>query len=215
MAQQPRPRASRPAFRAFGSSRPQARPHPALCPPHTPRAGHETTFCALLYCLARLGVVGGDDAQALVLRVFSRYLALMRKIQVRLRGPPARLHFSAVPAASVQSRCAALGALHQSTLWNSALAPPPNPADHVLAGACWLPRSVGPGRLPLPALPLGGLPGGRQQARAGRSCREAAGARQLALLHQTAPRELPGLSCSSQRTTATAIPPHTHLPPRS
>lgn len=45
-------------------------------------AGHETTFCALLYCLAKLGVVGTDDAQALVTRVFARYLQLMRKIQV-------------------------------------------------------------------------------------------------------------------------------------
>lgn len=45
-------------------------------------AGHETTFCALLYCLARLGVVDRDDAQALVTRVFARYLQLMRKLQV-------------------------------------------------------------------------------------------------------------------------------------
>ena len=49
---------------------------------NAPPAGHETTFCALLYCLARLGVVGAGDAQALVVRVFSRYLHLMRKIQV-------------------------------------------------------------------------------------------------------------------------------------
>ncbi len=51
-----------------------------LCPCFL--AGHETTFCALLYCLAKLGVVGTDDAQALVTRVFARYLQLMRKIQV-------------------------------------------------------------------------------------------------------------------------------------
>lgn len=37
---------------------------------------------ALLYCLAKLGVVGQSDAQALVTRVFHRYLQLMRKIQV-------------------------------------------------------------------------------------------------------------------------------------
>lgn len=47
-----------------------------------PGAGHETTFCALLYCLAKLGVVEREDAQALVTRVFARYLQLMRKIQV-------------------------------------------------------------------------------------------------------------------------------------
>ena len=43
--------------------------------------GHETTFVALLYCLAVLGVVGEDDCQALVTRVFAAYLQLMRKIQ--------------------------------------------------------------------------------------------------------------------------------------
>ena len=43
--------------------------------------GHETTFAAFLYCLARLGVVGIDDAPALVLRVFAQYLQLMRRIQ--------------------------------------------------------------------------------------------------------------------------------------
>lgn len=43
--------------------------------------GHETNFCALLYCLARLGVVGPQDRQALVLKVFAQYVALMRKIQ--------------------------------------------------------------------------------------------------------------------------------------
>jgi hypothetical protein len=45
-------------------------------------AGHETTFAALLFCLARLGVVGDADAQALVTRVFARYLQLVRKVQV-------------------------------------------------------------------------------------------------------------------------------------
>ena len=48
-------------------------------------AGHETTFAALLFCLARLGVVGAADAQALVTRVFARYLQLMRKVQVGQR----------------------------------------------------------------------------------------------------------------------------------
>lgn len=43
--------------------------------------GHETCFCALLYCLARLGVFGEGDAQGLGLVVFKAYLELMRKIQ--------------------------------------------------------------------------------------------------------------------------------------
>lgn len=43
--------------------------------------GHETTFAALLYCLAKIGVFTADDAQALVTRVFARYLTLMRKVQ--------------------------------------------------------------------------------------------------------------------------------------
>ncbi|KAL4421972.1 hypothetical protein ABPG77_010995 [Micractinium sp. CCAP 211/92] len=54
--------------------------------------GHETTFCALLYCLARLGVVGRDDAQALVTRVFARYLQLMRKLQTTYWLEPAGSH---------------------------------------------------------------------------------------------------------------------------
>lgn len=43
--------------------------------------GHETTFIALLYCLARLGVLQPEDRQAAVLVVFKTYLQLMRKIQ--------------------------------------------------------------------------------------------------------------------------------------
>ncbi|PSC73914.1 serine threonine-phosphatase 2A activator [Micractinium conductrix] len=54
--------------------------------------GHETTFCALLYCLARLGVVGAADAAALVTRVFARYLELMRKIQTTYWLEPAGSH---------------------------------------------------------------------------------------------------------------------------
>lgn len=43
--------------------------------------GHETTFCALLYCFARLGVFTSEDRQALVGLVFNKYLNLMRRIQ--------------------------------------------------------------------------------------------------------------------------------------
>lgn len=43
--------------------------------------GHETTFCELLYCLAKLGVYNNEDRLPLVTHVFARYLQLMRKIQ--------------------------------------------------------------------------------------------------------------------------------------
>ncbi len=43
--------------------------------------GHETTFAALLMCLAKLGILYEADCQALVTRVFVAYLGLMRKLQ--------------------------------------------------------------------------------------------------------------------------------------
>ena len=43
--------------------------------------GHETTFCELLYCLAKLGVFTGNDCLPLVTCVFAKYLKLMRKVQ--------------------------------------------------------------------------------------------------------------------------------------
>lgn len=43
--------------------------------------GHETTFCELLYCLAKLGVFQDSDRLPLVTHVFSKYLRLMRKVQ--------------------------------------------------------------------------------------------------------------------------------------
>jgi serine/threonine-protein phosphatase 2A activator len=54
--------------------------------------GHETTFCALLFCLARLGAVGEADRQALVTRAFAAYLALMRKVQTAYWLEPAGSH---------------------------------------------------------------------------------------------------------------------------
>ncbi|TMX00975.1 hypothetical protein EJD97_025512 [Solanum chilense] len=54
--------------------------------------GHETNFAALLYCLARLGVVKEEDYQALVSRVFVKYLDLMRKLQVTYCLEPAGSH---------------------------------------------------------------------------------------------------------------------------
>ncbi|XP_077213282.1 phosphotyrosyl phosphatase activator (PTPA) family protein [Tasmannia lanceolata] len=43
--------------------------------------GHETNFAAFLYCLARLGLITESDYPAIVLRVFVKYLELMRKLQ--------------------------------------------------------------------------------------------------------------------------------------
>jgi len=54
--------------------------------------GHETTFAALLFCLARLGIVGKDDGAALVSLVFARYLRLMRRIQTTYWLEPAGSH---------------------------------------------------------------------------------------------------------------------------
>ena len=54
-------------------------------------AGHETTFCALLYCLAALGVLRQTDLQAVVTRVFAKYLDLMRKVQTTYWSASLRL----------------------------------------------------------------------------------------------------------------------------
>ncbi|XP_009772478.1 uncharacterized protein LOC107818780 isoform X1 [Nicotiana tabacum] len=54
--------------------------------------GHETNFAAWLYCLARLGVVKEEDYQALVSRVFVKYLELMRKLQTTYCLEPAGSH---------------------------------------------------------------------------------------------------------------------------
>ncbi|XP_062104473.1 uncharacterized protein LOC133815679 [Humulus lupulus] len=42
--------------------------------------GHETNFAAWLYCLARLEVIREEDYQAAVVRIFVKYMALMRKL---------------------------------------------------------------------------------------------------------------------------------------
>lgn len=54
--------------------------------------GHETTFCAFLYCLSRLGVCNAEDAPALVAHVFDKYLKLMRKLQTTYWLEPAGSH---------------------------------------------------------------------------------------------------------------------------
>lgn len=54
--------------------------------------GHETNFAAWLYCLARLGLLKEEDYQALVSRVFVKYLELMRKLQLVYCLEPAGSH---------------------------------------------------------------------------------------------------------------------------
>ncbi|GAX82685.1 hypothetical protein CEUSTIGMA_g10111.t1 [Chlamydomonas eustigma] len=54
--------------------------------------GHETNFCAMLYCLAKLGVLQERDKMAIVLRIFKQYLELMRKIQSTYWLEPAGSH---------------------------------------------------------------------------------------------------------------------------
>ena len=54
--------------------------------------GHETNFAAWLYCLARLQIVKEEYYQALVSRVFVKYLELMRKLQLTYSVEPAGSH---------------------------------------------------------------------------------------------------------------------------
>lgn len=54
--------------------------------------GHETNFAAWLYCLARLGLLQEEDYPGVVLRVFVKYLDLMRKLQAVYCLEPAGSH---------------------------------------------------------------------------------------------------------------------------
>ncbi|RWR92438.1 serine/threonine-protein phosphatase 2A activator-like protein [Cinnamomum micranthum f. kanehirae] len=54
--------------------------------------GHETNFAAFLYCLARLGLIREEDYQAVVTRVFVKYLDLMRQLQTVYSLEPAGSH---------------------------------------------------------------------------------------------------------------------------
>ena len=55
-------------------------------------SGHELAFAAFLCCLAVLEVFEEQDFQALVLRVFNRYLQLVRKVQRIYSLEPAGSH---------------------------------------------------------------------------------------------------------------------------
>eukprot|EP00252_Welwitschia_mirabilis_P023867 TRINITY_DN686_c0_g2_i1.p1 TRINITY_DN686_c0_g2~~TRINITY_DN686_c0_g2_i1.p1 ORF type:complete len:393 (+),score=57.68 TRINITY_DN686_c0_g2_i1:177-1355(+) len=54
--------------------------------------GHETNFAAWLYCLARLCIITETDYQAVVARLFVKYLSLMRRLQTTYRLEPAGSH---------------------------------------------------------------------------------------------------------------------------
>ncbi|KAJ7965732.1 Serine/threonine-protein phosphatase 2A activator [Quillaja saponaria] len=54
--------------------------------------GHETNFAAWLYCVTRLGLIKEEDYQAVVSRVFVKYLELMRKLQLVYCLEPAGSH---------------------------------------------------------------------------------------------------------------------------
>lgn len=54
--------------------------------------GHETNFFAFLFCLAKLGLIKETDRVAIVTRVVSAYLELMRKLQTTYGLEPAGSH---------------------------------------------------------------------------------------------------------------------------
>jgi serine/threonine-protein phosphatase 2A activator len=55
--------------------------------------GHETTFAALLFCLAKLGALSEACLPAVVAKTFVKYLDLMRRMQTTYwyAPPPRRL----------------------------------------------------------------------------------------------------------------------------
>jgi len=54
--------------------------------------GHETAFCAFLYCFHKLGLITPQDHVALVFKVFVKYIVLIRKLQKVYVLEPAGSH---------------------------------------------------------------------------------------------------------------------------
>ncbi|KAL1921433.1 uncharacterized protein VTP21DRAFT_11149 [Calcarisporiella thermophila] len=54
--------------------------------------GHEANFIAFLFCIEKLGLIGESDYQALVLRVFVKYIDVMRALQFSYWLEPAGSH---------------------------------------------------------------------------------------------------------------------------
>jgi len=54
--------------------------------------GHENFFVAFLLCLSQIGVVGVADHEAIVTRVFSKYVSVTRRLQTLYRLEPAGSH---------------------------------------------------------------------------------------------------------------------------
>ncbi|XP_059145992.1 serine/threonine-protein phosphatase 2A activator-like [Physella acuta] len=54
--------------------------------------GHELSMVAFLCCLCKLGAFKEEDYTALVLKIFERYMYLMRKLQLTYRMEPAGSH---------------------------------------------------------------------------------------------------------------------------
>ncbi|VDN57548.1 unnamed protein product [Dracunculus medinensis] len=52
-------------------------------------SGHEACFLIFLLCLRKLGIYGVDDNKALVLRIFLKYLRIVRNLQMTYRMEPA------------------------------------------------------------------------------------------------------------------------------
>lgn len=55
-------------------------------------SGHELNFICFLLCLKKLGVLSSDDSTAIVLRIFKKYLDMMRILQTEYWLEPAGSH---------------------------------------------------------------------------------------------------------------------------
>ncbi|CAI2189807.1 11024_t:CDS:2, partial [Funneliformis geosporum] len=54
--------------------------------------GHEANFIAWLYCFEKLGLIGSDDYASIILRVFQKYINVMRNLQFNYWLEPAGSH---------------------------------------------------------------------------------------------------------------------------